>query len=103
MTLSLFSQVEDAIAKADEEDAPFTLIFMDITMRRVNGNVVTRQLREAGYNKPIVAVTGERRHEHLANAGFNDVRINVLFNRVHTNKRMRAFRRLSKSHSTRSN
>jgi CheY-like chemotaxis protein len=66
--------VEAAIAGAAADGRPFALAFLDITMRRVNGDVVARALRAAGCRLPLVAVTGERRHAHLVAAGFDEVR-----------------------------
>jgi CheY-like chemotaxis protein len=37
---------------------------LDIQMKRMNGDVACRQLREAGIRLPIIAATGEEAHKY---------------------------------------
>lgn len=51
-------QVLAAVADAQRRGAPFDAVLMDIVMRRVNGDVACRRLRDAGYAQlPIIAST----------------------------------------------
>ncbi|MGD9126077.1 MAG: ATP-binding protein, partial [Planctomycetia bacterium] len=47
----------DFAVAAEEEGAPFDLIFMDLQMPIMDGYETTRQLRAKGYTRPIVALT----------------------------------------------
>jgi CheY-like chemotaxis protein len=49
-----------AILHAQDEGRPVSLVFMDITMKRMNGDVAARLVHDAGFTVPIIAVTGER-------------------------------------------
>ena len=65
----------DRALQAQEEGNAFDLILMDIGMPIMDGCLATRQLREAGYRLPVVAVTanammGDR--EKFIAAGCND-------------------------------
>src|SRR5205823_3320842 len=61
--------LEQALA-AQKAGEPHDLILMDMAMPRMDGFMATRQLRQAGYQRPIVALTAnsasEARPECLA-------------------------------------
>ncbi len=44
--------------KAERAGRPFDVILMDISMVRMNGDEVCKQMRGAGFNIPMVAMTG---------------------------------------------
>jgi CheY-like chemotaxis protein len=65
----------DRALQAQEEGKAFDLILMDIRMPIMDGCLATRQLREAGYRLPVVAMTanammGDR--EKFIEAGGDD-------------------------------
>lgn len=64
----------DALEKA--ERTPFSLIFMDIQMPRMNGYEATAKLRERGFRGPIIAVTASAlsdERERCKKVGMDDV------------------------------
>jgi CheY-like chemotaxis protein/HPt (histidine-containing phosphotransfer) domain-containing protein len=55
---------------------PVSLVFMDLQMPRMNGCEAAAQLRERGFDKPIIAVTAgvfEDEWERCRRAGINDM------------------------------
>ena len=52
------NQVVEAVVKAEHAGRPFDVILMDISMVRMNGDEVCKQMRGAGFNIPMVAMTG---------------------------------------------
>jgi CheY-like chemotaxis protein len=55
---------------------PVSLVFMDIQMPRMNGYEAAAKLREAGFDKPIIAVTAgalEGEWERCRRSGMNDI------------------------------
>ena len=90
MNQKLFSMILDnlgidSILAFDGEDAlekalscEFELVFMDIQMPKMNGYVASKNLRDRGFIKPIIAVTAGNLLEEKANcleAGIDDVMI----------------------------
>jgi len=64
----------EALEKA--ERIPFSLIFMDIQMPRMNGYEATTKLRERGFKGPIIAVTASAlsdERERCKKVGMDDV------------------------------
>jgi CheY-like chemotaxis protein/HPt (histidine-containing phosphotransfer) domain-containing protein len=64
----------EALEKAQAH--PVSLIFMDIQMPRMNGCEAAAKLREAGFDKPIIAVTAsafEGEWERCRRSGMNDI------------------------------
>lgn len=62
------------VARALETDPSINVVLMDIVMHRSDGRVVCRELREAGVDIPIVAVTANVGPAHVAeyqSCGFN--------------------------------
>jgi signal transduction histidine kinase/DNA-binding NarL/FixJ family response regulator/HPt (histidine-containing phosphotransfer) domain-containing protein len=93
--LGLHTQIaedgEQALDMAMSED--FDIVLMDIQMPRMNGYDATRKLREAGFSKPIIAVTahamrGDR--EKCLAAGCDDY-ISKPINRKQLIKMLKAY------------
>ena len=66
----------EAVLQADEQNAPFNLVLMDIHMPVMNGIEALHAIRRHGKNLPVVAVTAASRKglkESLIREGFNDV------------------------------
>jgi CheY-like chemotaxis protein/nitrogen-specific signal transduction histidine kinase/HPt (histidine-containing phosphotransfer) domain-containing protein len=64
----------DAFEKAQAH--PVSIVFMDIQMPRMNGYEAAAKLREAGFDKPIIAVTAsalQDEWEYCRRAGMNDI------------------------------
>jgi signal transduction histidine kinase/CheY-like chemotaxis protein/HPt (histidine-containing phosphotransfer) domain-containing protein len=64
----------EALEKAPAH--PVSLVFMDIQMPRMNGYEAAAKLREAGFGKPIIAVTAsalQDEWERCRQAGMNDI------------------------------
>jgi signal transduction histidine kinase/DNA-binding response OmpR family regulator len=64
----------EALEKAQAH--PVSLVFMDIQMPRMNGYEAAAKLREAGFDKPIIAVTASvlrDEWEYCRQAGMNDI------------------------------
>lgn len=63
----------EAIEKAEHN--PFDFVLMDMQMPRMDGYTATRNLREAGYDKPIIALTAhamKEDRERCISVGCND-------------------------------
>ncbi|WP_269520291.1 response regulator [Alteromonas sp. BMJM2] len=66
----------EAVLQADEQNAPFNLVLMDIHMPVMNGIEALHAIRRHGKNLPVIAVTAASRKglkESLIREGFNDV------------------------------
>lgn len=75
-------EVIDALQSAA---CPVSLVLLDIVMKRSNGITTARELREAGYNMPIIAMTANVQPKDLAQydaAGFDGV-LGKPFSRAH--------------------
>jgi CheY-like chemotaxis protein len=77
-TVTIAENGRIAIAKALEAfdaGAPFDVVLMDMEMPVIDGLTATRELRAAGYDRPVVALTGHDYPEYRARclaAGCND-------------------------------
>jgi len=47
------------VLAAEQSDSPFDVVFMDMQMPIMDGYEATRSLRNAGYKKPIIALTAQ--------------------------------------------
>ncbi|MDA1280741.1 MAG: response regulator [Chloroflexi bacterium] len=56
----------------DADINPFDLILMNIAMPVMDGYTATRQLRDAGYVRPIIVVTSDPVRQKCLEAGCND-------------------------------
>ncbi|MAI64198.1 MAG: hybrid sensor histidine kinase/response regulator [Alteromonas sp.] len=66
----------EAVLQADEQNAPFNLVLMDIHMPVMNGIEALHAIRRHGKDLPVIAVTAASRKglkESLIREGFNDV------------------------------
>lgn len=66
----------EAVLQADEQNAPFNLVLMDIHMPVMNGIEALHAIRRHGKSLPVIAVTAASRKglkESLIREGFNDV------------------------------
>ena len=62
-----------ALLHAIAEGRPASIVFLDVTMKRMGGDVCCKALRDAGFTLPIVAVTGEADTKRLLGIGFSQV------------------------------
>jgi len=72
-TVRVASNGKEAVAFAEQES--FDLIFMDVQMPEMNGYEATREIRKAGIQTPIIAVTASAikgEQEKCLEAGMND-------------------------------
>jgi CheY-like chemotaxis protein len=56
----------------DAVDAPYDFILMNMAMPVMDGYTATRKLREAGYDRPIIAVTSDPVRQKCLDAGCTD-------------------------------
>jgi CheY-like chemotaxis protein len=66
-------RVQAALDGAAAQGHPVCAVLLDITMRRVNGNLAARALRTTGCRLPLIAVTGEIDAERYLADGFDAV------------------------------
>lgn len=65
----------DKVEQSKAEGRPYDFILMDIQMPRMNGYKAVEHLRQQGWQGPIVAVSalaGEKDHQKVLQAGFDD-------------------------------
>jgi CheY-like chemotaxis protein len=65
-TVSLVDNGKEALERvlaADDDDAPFALVLMDIDMPAMDGFAATRALRARGFTGPIIALTARSSDE----------------------------------------
>jgi CheY-like chemotaxis protein len=56
----------------DAVNNPYDFILMNMTMPVMDGYMATQKLREAGYDRPIIAVTSDPVRKKCLDAGCND-------------------------------
>jgi CheY-like chemotaxis protein len=64
---------QEAVERLQNES--FDLVLMDMQMPQMNGDEAVRILREQGFQKPVLALTGNvsaAEREHCLQAGFNE-------------------------------